>query len=217
MKGKRGKSSRKTLLTVTVSLAISIAAYLWFTQEGAANRVTFIVPDVRVAFAQTTGESAASVKAFLKAYPVFMDPRCVNCHPNGDHPLQGNDSRPHAMNIKRGPEGVGKNGLWCVTCHQSEGLPGPHMPPSAPGWELPPQDTPMVFESESPRRLCEHLKDPEQNGGRSPEEVVDHVEEAPLVLWGWNPGEGRTPVPMPHQVFVKTMREWAQKGAACPE
>jgi hypothetical protein len=217
MKPKREKSFRKGLLTVAISMSLLAAAYLWFSHWSAKGVVTSIFPKIRVAFAESKGESAASVNAFLKAYPVFMDPRCVNCHPMGDHPLQGNNSRPHAMDVKRGPEGVGKNGLWCVTCHQSEGLPGPHMPPSAPGWELPPEDTPMVFENQSPRKLCEHLKDPAQNGGRSPEEVVDHVQEAPLVLWGWNPGEGRTPVPMPHQEFVKTMREWAQKGAACPE
>jgi hypothetical protein len=27
--------------------------------------------------------------AFMKAYPVFMHPRCLNCHPAGDTPLQG--------------------------------------------------------------------------------------------------------------------------------
>jgi hypothetical protein len=217
MKRKKEKLSRQVLLTVVISMALSAGAYPWFSRWGVAKGITCIFPRIRVAFAEATGDRAASVKAFLKAYPVFLDPRCVNCHPMGDHPLQGNDSRPHDMDVKRGPEGIGKNGLWCVTCHQSEGLPGPHMPPAAPGWELPPEDTPMVFENQSPRKLCEHLKDPAQNGGRSPEEVVDHLQEAPSVLWGWNPGEGRTPVPMPHQEFVKTMSEWAQNGAACPE
>jgi len=217
MKGKNEKLSRKVALTIAISMAVSAAAYLWPSQGPDTKGVTSIFPKIRVAFAEAKGDNAASVSAFLKAYPVFLDPRCVNCHPMGDQPLQGNNGRPHAMNVRRGPEGMGKNGLWCVTCHQSEGVPGPHMPPSAPGWELPPEDTPMVFENQSPRKLCEHLKDPAQNGGRSPEEVVDHVKEAPLVLWGWNPGEGRTPVAIPHQEFVKTMSEWARNGASCPE
>lgn len=121
------------------------------------------------------------------------------------------------MDVKRGSDGMGKNGLWCSTCHQNENLPGEHMPPGAPGWELPPEDMPMVFEKISPRELCEHFKDPAQNGGRNPAEVVEHVRTAPLVLWGWDPGEGRTPVLMPHQEFVENMAEWADKGAACPK
>jgi hypothetical protein len=217
MKRKKEKTSRKGFLTVTISIAASAAAYFWFSYWGPAKDVMSNFPVTGVAWAEAKGDADASAKAFLKAYPVFLDPRCVNCHPMGDHPLQGNDSRPHAMDIKRGPEGVGKNGLWCVTCHQSEGLPGAHMPPAVPGWQLPPRHTPMVFENQSPRKLCEHFKDPAQNGGRSPEEVVDHVKEAPLVLWGWNPGEGRTPVHVPHQEFVKYMSEWARDGAACPE
>jgi hypothetical protein len=39
----------------------------------------------------------------------------------------------------------------------------------------------------------------------------------PLVLWGWNPGEGRTPVPMPQKEFLAKVKEWAGKGAACPK
>jgi len=60
------------------------------------------------------------------------------------------------------------------------------------------------------------LKDPARNGSRSPAQVVDHVRDAPLVLWGWHPGEGRTPVSMSHEEFVSLMSEWAQKGASCP-
>src|SRR2546428_9932466 len=37
-------------------------------------------------------DDAGSRAAFLAAYPVFMHPRCLNCHPRGDAPLQGEDS-----------------------------------------------------------------------------------------------------------------------------
>jgi hypothetical protein len=120
------------------------------------------------------------------------------------------------MHVERGPQGTGKNGLLCSTCHQEKNLPGNGLPPGAPEWSLPPADTPMVFEKRSPRQLCEQLKDPARNGKRSPADVVEHVREAPLVLWGWHPGDGRTPVPMPHEEFVRLMSEWADKGAACP-
>jgi hypothetical protein len=163
------------------------------------------------------GNSEISAQAFLKASEVLKHPRCVNCHPRGDRPLQGDDSHPHAMEVMRGPEGFGKNGLWCGTCHQDRNLQGAHMPPGGPGWQLPPEDMPMVFEGSTPREICLHLKDPAQNGQRSPDEVLEHVETAPIVLWGWNPGEGRTPVTMSHEEFVKNVKEWVDNGAACPE
>jgi hypothetical protein len=64
-------------------------------------------------------------------------------------------------------------------------------------------------------QLCELLKDPQQNGHRTPEQIVEHM-HTPLVLWGWAPGDGRTPVPMPQREFFAKVQEWAAKGAACP-
>jgi hypothetical protein len=167
--------------------------------------------------AQSAGDNAASAKAFLEASSVLLHPRCVNCHPQGERPLQGDLSRPHAMNVKRGPEGQGKVGLRCIGCHQATNLVGAHMPPGGPDWALPPEDMPMVFEKTAPREICMHLKNPAQNGNKTIQEVIEHVRKDALVLWGWAPGEGRTPVPMPHEQFVKHMVEWADKGAACPE
>ncbi len=158
-----------------------------------------------------------SANAFVSASKVLLHPRCANCHPVGSSPLQGEDSRPHPMRVRRGPAGMGSNGLWCSTCHQEKNLPGVHMPPGAPGWQLPTPDMPMVFEKRTPRQLCLQLKDPAQNGNRNLEEILEHVREAPIVLWGWDPGEGRSPVPVPHESFVKDMTDWVKKGAACPE
>jgi hypothetical protein len=168
------------------------------------------------ACAATGADRAASAAAFTKACAVLQHPRCLNCHPAGDRPLVGDTSQPHPMHVERGPTGMGKNGLFCHTCHQEKNLQGKDLPPGAPEWALPPADMPMVFEKKTPRQLCEQLKDPARNGSRSPAQVVDHVREAPLVLWGWHPGEGRTPVSMPHEEFVSLMSEWAKKGAACP-
>jgi hypothetical protein len=162
-----------------------------------------------------SAEDRAAAAAFEKASTVLLHPRCVNCHPAGERPLVGDRSRPHPMHVERGAQGVGKNGLWCTNCHQEKNLPG-DLPPGAPEWQLPPADNPMVFEKKTPRQLCEQLKDPARNGSRSPAEIVEHVREAPLVLWGWHPGDGRTPVSLPHEEFVKLMNEWAEKGAACP-
>ena len=160
---------------------------------------------------------AASRAAFTEAAKVFLSPRCMNCHPAGDVPFQGDDSRPHAQRVQRGPEGKGVYGMKCSACHQQENLWGEHMPPGAPNWHLPPPNMPMVFEKRTPGQLCRQFKDPKQNGGKSLEELFKHVSSDPLVLWGWNPGEGRTTPPLSHAEFVQEMDEWIKKGAACPQ
>ncbi len=169
------------------------------------------------AAAQTTADNAASARAFLTASQVLLHPRCVNCHPAGDAPLQGDESKPHSMNVKRGPDGKGKSAMRCSNCHQTANQPGAHMPPGGPGWHLPPENMPMVFEKRTPRDLCLQMKDPARNGNKTLKEVLEHVRSEPLVLWGWSPGEGRTPVPVPHRVFVKSMEDWVEGGSSCPE
>ncbi len=166
--------------------------------------------------AAQTADRAASANAFLAASKVFLSPRCVNCHPVNDAPLQGDKGLPHAMNIKRGADGHGKPGARCYGCHQSYNLQRRHLPPGAPDWGLPPPEMPMVFEGRTPGELCRQLKDPKQNGNRTPEQMMEHL-KTPLVVWGWDPGPGRTPVPMQYDEFVGRMKEWIDKGAACPE
>jgi len=219
MRLENGKSGQlKGMIPVLICFtALGAAAYIGLAERDGTEGVPPRGGGRGVAYAQTVSDTTASADAFLKASGVFLSPRCVNCHPLGDHPLRGEAGLPHRMNVKRGPDGMGKDGLWCSTCHQTESLPGLGMPPGGPDWQLPPEDMPMSFEKQTPRELCEHLKDPAQNGGRTPQEVVEHVQTAPLVLWGWDPGEGRTPVQMPHAEFVKLMTEWSQKGAACPQ
>ena len=58
---------------------------------------------------------AGARAAFLEAYKVLMHPRCVNCHPAGDAPLQGEDSRPHTFfRLRRGADGHGVFTVKCV-------------------------------------------------------------------------------------------------------
>jgi hypothetical protein len=159
----------------------------------------------------------ASKAAFLEAYKVLMHPRCMNCHPSGDAPLQGDDSHVHTQNVKRGPEGKGKYALKCANCHQLANLPGENMPPGNPNWHLPVPETPLVFQGKSPGELARQLKDPKQNGNRTLVQLLEHVSEDKLVLAGWDPGDGRTKPPLSHADFVKKMREWIDKGAVPPE
>src|SRR6476620_12506760 len=52
-------------------------------------------------------DSIESVAAFMEVYKVLMSPRCMNCHPSGDVPLQGDDSQLHNSLPRRGNDGKG--------------------------------------------------------------------------------------------------------------
>jgi hypothetical protein len=162
-------------------------------------------------------DAAVSRAAFLQVYRVLTSPRCQNCHPAGDAPLQGDDSHVHLQNVKRGADGHGVTAMRCDTCHQSANLPGEHMPPGNPKWALPKPELKMVFVGRSPAELCKQIKDPKQNGGRSLEELFDHVAHDDMVGWGWDPGEGRTLPPLSQADTSAQMRIWIDGGAACPQ
>jgi cytochrome c5 len=166
--------------------------------------------------AQRKAHDPTVALAWQTIYGVLQHPRCVNCHPAGDVPLQGDDSRPHAQNVVRGPDGKGLFAMRCETCHGAQNVPGAHMPPGVPGWHLPRADMPLVFEGKSSGELCRQLRDPARNGGQSPEKLYEHMEKEALVLWGWNPGEGRAPVPTPHADLLRAMRTWIDAGCECP-
>ena len=161
--------------------------------------------------------AAASRAAFLAAYPVFMHPRCLNCHPKGDAPLQGEDSHVHLQNVQRGPDGKGLFAMKCANCHQYKNVPGTNMPPGHPEWHLPPANMRMVFEGKTPAQLARQLKDPKQNGGKSLEQILHHVAEDSLVATGWNPADGHSKPPLTQSEFGQRMREWMENGAVIPE
>lgn len=168
--------------------------------------------------------------AFAQAYRVFASPRCMNCHPVGNSPLQGDDSHSHFDRVRRGEDGNGVYSMKCSNCHQAANQAGMNLPPGAPNvssdgsldystprWHLPSAKTPMIFQGRTPSQLCFQLKDTKQNGGLTAEQLIHHVSNDPLVLWGWNPGEGRTTPPLTHDQFVASVKEWIEKGGACPQ
>lgn len=160
--------------------------------------------------------TTAGMKAFRDVARVLQSPRCMNCHPAGDRPLQTDVSKPHAQNISRRSVAAG---VPCSTCHQarnSEALGIAGGPPGAPRWDLPPADMPMVFQGRALTALCEQLKDPDRNGHKTLDQLLDHVSRDPLVLWGWKPGGKRTPPPLSHPAFVAAFTTWVRSGGACP-
>lgn len=195
-----------------LEFACVFATLVALSPAGAANLGGVAPPAVPSAH-----DDAGARAAFTAAFAVFLHPRCMNCHPSDDRPLQGDDSHPHAQNVQRGPLGDGKYGMKCGACHQKENTPGPHMPPGAIIWRLPPPKMPMIFQGRSPHQLCEQLKDPARNGGRTLQQIIEHVSTDKLVGWGWDPGEGRTLPPLSREEFARDVKQWVEKGAACPE
>jgi len=165
------------------------------------------------------GTPTAALAAFDTVQSVLQHPRCQNCHIPGDAPLQFDAGIAHAQHVQRGPEGNGVPGLPCSTCHATSNPPasyGRHMPPGAPNWHLPPPRRKMVFIGLPAAELCATIKDRERNGGRDLAALLEHVSHDKLVLWGWDPGVGRAPVSVPHDVFVASFKTWIAGGAPCP-
>jgi hypothetical protein len=161
-------------------------------------------------------DSVESVKAFMKVYKVLMSPRCMNCHPAGDAPLQGDDSHVHTMNVMRGPDGTGLYAAKCSNCHQPTNVPGLHTPPGNPKWQLPPAGMKMVFQGKTPRQLAQQIMNYNLNGHKNKAQLIEHARDT-LVKAAWNMGEGRVPPPMDYTAFVAAWDSWVKKGGYAPK
>ncbi|HEA22050.1 MAG TPA: hypothetical protein ENH87_14180 [Pricia antarctica] len=157
----------------------------------------------------------ASEEAFEQVYSVLMHPRCMNCHPIGDIPLQGDDSHVHNMLPQRGEDGKGVSTMKCITCHAATGVPGENTPPGNPSWHLPPADMKMVFQGKSPRELALQLVDPEKNGHKNMQELREHAVDT-LVKSGWNMGGDRELPPLSYEEFKEVWYTWIDNGAHAP-
>jgi hypothetical protein len=162
---------------------------------------------------RSADEEQRSRGLFLEASRVLLHPRCANCHPNGDVPLQGMEMRLHDPPVTRGPENVGVVGMECSGCHQDSNLEHARVP-GAPNWHVGPRE--MAWVGKSPRRICEQLKDPKRNGGKSLAQIVEHNAHDELVAWGWRPGHDREPAPGTQARFGAIVAAWVDTGAECP-
>jgi hypothetical protein len=196
----------KKCIVITGILCIASLVTLSFRTETAKPANYPVLPK----------DSIGSIKAFMSVYKVLMSSRCMNCHPSGESPLQGDDSHIHTMNVKRGVDGKGLYAARCSNCHQAENIAGLHMPPGNPKWGLPPANMRMVFQGRTPRQLALQLLDAKQNGGRTKAQLIDHMAKDDLVGWAWHPGDGRTLPPMSRPVFAAQVRLWIAKGAYAP-
>ncbi|WP_228376458.1 hypothetical protein [Chryseobacterium sp. JAH] len=181
----------------------------------ARDKTHMPISTVKVEYNHAAKDSVASLKAFKKVYSVLMSPRCMNCHPSGDIPLQGDDSHLHGMLPKRGIDGKGLYAMKCTNCHQPNNSEGVHTPPGHKNWHLPPANMKMVFQGRTPHQLAKQLIDPKKNGNKDIKKLIEHADDG-LVLKGWDMGEGRTKPPMSHAEFKEAWITWLKTGAYAP-
>jgi len=174
------------------------------------------------AFATIADRAERSRALFGEAAKVFTSPRCMNCHPAGDHPTQGADHHPHQPAIVRGESDNGPPGTSCQACHMNrtvelfagavasyESIPG------RPDWRLAPRE--MAWQGKTVGEICRQLKDKSRNGGRDLAMVQEHVaKDHELVAYGWDPGKGRAPAPGTQQLAGALLQAWIDTGAECP-
>ena len=217
--GNVGLKSLARSRPLAISFAVLLGATLSLLTVGdteAQNRDELRPP---TAFAGITDPQARSRALFTEATKVIMSPRCMNCHPAGDRPLQGNDQHPHTPFVTRGDSGNGVPGNTCNACHTDRNftLGDGASYRSIPGhtrWSLAPIE--MAWEGKSQGEICAQLKDRNRNGGRDLALLHKHLAKDDLIAWAWNPGLGREPVPGTQARLGELIQAWIDTGAQCP-
>jgi hypothetical protein len=193
---------------------VSVAAFAMSLVTGYALSETaphaLASPESFAAIGDTEARSAAM---FTELGKVLTHPRCVNCHPAGDRPHQGNEGRLHQPPVERGADGHGQPAMRCSICHQNANF-DPGRVPGHPEWHLAPRE--MAWEGKTLPEICAQIKDPARNGGRKVEDLIHHIGEDTLVGWAWAPGVGRAPAPGTQKEAGALVEAWVKTGAACP-
>lgn len=189
------------------------------SRSAVAAIFTFAFAAYAVAQSATPQERAEGEALFMQMHRVLVHPRCLNCHPRGDSPKQGDLRQIHNPPITRGPADHGPPGLQCAACHQASNYPASGVP-GAPGWHLAPLT--QAWEGKTPGELCRLLVNPGTNGNKTLAEIVEHLTRDELVAWGWAPGRDitgkeRQPVPIAKPEFNRIVTAWAKMGASCPQ
>ncbi len=206
------KSKLRSHILVSVRLLIGILIIMCISgaaAETASN--TLAAPE---SFSSIGDVDKRSVALFTELGKVLSDPRCVNCHPAGDRPHQGDLGRLHQPPVERGADGFGLETMRCPICHQSANSEVSRIPGN-PNWHLAPPE--MGWEGKTLSEICVQIKDPKRNGGRSLEQLVHHIGSDTLVGWAWAPGSGRRPAPGTQKEAGALVEAWVKTGAVCPQ
>jgi len=167
-------------------------------------------------FSAIADGKARSLALFAEAGKVIQHPRCLNCHPNGNRPLQGDGMQLHQPLVVRGKDGFGAAAMRCASCHGAQNFEAAKIA-SVPGnknWHLAPIE--MAWHGRTLGEICSQLKDRSRNGDKTMAQMIEHMAHDDLVGWGWAPGIGRAPAPGTQKAFGDLIKAWTDSGAHCP-
>jgi hypothetical protein len=216
--------ARKTLLqTSAYSMAPLIFALLWTASGSFAADTNSATRAVINPPAEGSVTEAEGLDAWGRIYQVASHPRCANCHTGtSDRPMWSGPSygktRPHGMNIRAGASRIGAETLMCQTCHSTSSVPQTieHAAPRVGmSWRLAPAEAHWFGQSSV--QICEQLKNPATNGGRSFMQLAEHLDHDLILHWAWAPGPGREPAPFSLQEHIDDLLTWGVAGMPCPE
>jgi len=190
--------------------AIRIASVLVLAASNACLATEMLAPVS--SFDRFTDKNQRAAAIFQEAGKVITSPRCLNCHPVDASPRQGDVMRMHEPPIVRGADGKGAVAMQCGTCHGPANF---DRVPGHPKWHLAPAG--MGWIGLSLGQICGHIKDPTRNGGRSLQQVVEHMTDDDLVGWAWRPGADRAPAAGTQKEFGELLKAWLDNGAGCPK
>jgi hypothetical protein len=202
---------RSTVLKLALGCAAAAALSVAAAQTG---------PPLKSAsdFQSIADKTERSRAIFAEVGRVLTHPRCMNCHPAGEHPLQGADHHEHRPPVWRND--TGSFGTPCGECHTEKNVTlheaaSYQSIPGHPRWGVAPLS--MAWEGKSLGDICRQLKDTARNGGRDLALLQEHVAKDDLVAWGWNPGPGREPAPGSQEAAGELVQAWIDTGAECPK
>ena len=197
-------------LHVVIAVAGLLTSVLtaYAVADGPAERLASVE-----SFSSIPDKAARSAALFTELGKVLTHPRCLNCHPAGDRPRQGDVARIHQPPVERGADGFGLPAMRCPICHQRANFE-PAGVPGNPIWHLAPRE--MGWEGKTLGEICAQIKDPARNGNRSVDALIEHIGEDHLVGWAWAPGYGRQPAPGTQKEAGALVEAWVKTGAACP-
>src|SRR6202022_3584549 len=126
------KSETRVWVFASVT-ALSLSLLTGYAASQTASN-TLASPESFRSIADTDAGWAAM---FTELGKVLTHPRCVNCHPAGDRPRQGDERRLHQPPVARGLDGHGTDTMRCSICHQKANFE-PGRVPGHPEWHIAP-------------------------------------------------------------------------------
>src|SRR5205823_7021537 len=148
-----GGPKMKSEMRVRILIAVAALTTSVLTSYAASQTSAFTLASPE-SFAAISDTGARSAAMFTELGKVLTHPRCVNCHPAGDHPHQGEQGRLHQPPVERGADGHGLPTMRCSSCHQQANF-DPARIPGHPEWHLAPRE--MAWEGKTLGEICAQI------------------------------------------------------------